>query len=227
MKKLILFAACLFILVGCGPKLTPLLAERSLEQTAALDHVDSAKVGESLLRGLDVFGFAIYSPTESLDVLAPEGVTLNRLLPEQEWIALFRLDDDTIVVEAPASVTREDLRLGLRLDAAGSVVGFRPWFDLRTKRRLQQPHWGGRYQRLFEVSGMYLVDAFPFDLRYVGKKGKAGVFNYLDYKQDALQPGDYKRIEIMPKESLQLHGLIIRITHVYPDHVRYIVEPVR
>lgn len=227
MKKLFLFVACLFILVGCGPKLTPLLAERNLEQTAALDQADSAKVGESMLRGVDVFGFASYSPTNFFDILAPDGVTLIRLLPEQEWVALFRLDDDTIVVEAPASVTLEDLRLGLRLDADGSVVGFRPWFDLRTKRRLQQPHWGGSHRQLFAKGGMYFVDVFPFDLRYAGKNGKAGMFDYLDYKQDGLQSVDYKRIEIMPKETVQLHGLIIRITHVYPDHVRYIVEPVR
>ena len=228
MRRIFPFFILLVLLTACGPKLTPLLAEQEVQQNAALDQADVAKIGESLLMGMDMFAYAAYSPREAgVTLLAPDSVSLSELSPEQQWVAYYQLDDGSLIVEAPKSVALQDMKLGLRIDAEGRVVGNRPWFDLREKGRLNQPSWDGARRLLFVRNGSYPVDVFTFDLRYAGMKDAKGVFDYREYKERGMKPAEYKTLTLGEQESIQLHGLNIRIFEVYADHVRFVVEPVR
>lgn len=227
MKKLTFLIVLTIVLTGCGPKLTPIHAVHELEQSATLDQADSAKVGESLLCGLDMFAYTAYSPRQAGPIPAPHSVALESLEPEQQWIAYYRLDDGSVVIEAPKSLSPEAVRLGLRIDTDGRVVGKRPWFDLKEKSRISQPSWDGERRYLFVQSGSYAVDTFVFDLKYKGMRGENGVFEYADYKASAAKAPAYQERVIAPKSSVQLHGLDIRIVGIYSDHVRYVVEPVK
>lgn len=227
MKRLLLCFVGLFLLVGCGPKLTPTLAERELMADATMHQAASAKVGESLLGGLDSFGYALYSPRENGALLTPDGVSLGDISPDQEWIAYYQLDDGSLVIEAPTFISPDDIRLGLRIDKDGRVVGRRPWFDLKAKARFNQPSWDGERRLLFARNGTYSVDVFVFDITYVGMADGVGVFAYQDFKAIGIKALGSSQIRIEPEQSVQLHGLNIKIFAIYPDHVRYVVEPVR
>lgn len=228
MRRLFLLVALVVILAGCGSKLTPMLAQQEVRQSAALDRAESAKVGESLLLGLDLFYYTAYAPREDgMTILSPKRFSVGELDTSQQWVAFYHLDDGSLVVEAPKSVTPDDIRLGLRIDRQGRVVGNRPWFDLSAKRRLNQPSWDGAPRLLFMLSGAYPVDVFTFDLRYSGMDSGDGLFEYREYKERGLKPAEYRTLRIGEQETFRLHGLNIRIVDVYPDHVRYVVEPVR
>lgn len=228
MNRCIPFLFFVVLLAGCGPKLTPLLAQQSVEQSAVLNNTEAAKVGESLLVGLDMFSYAAYSPRESgVRVLAPHGLEVEPLDSSQKWVAFYRLDDGSLVIEALKSVSPESIRLGLRIDDAGHVLGRRPWFDLTDKIRLNQPEWDGQQRLLFVRNGVYPVDVFTFDLRFSGMKNGKGVFAYQEFKERGMRADEHSTLILSEGESVQLHGLKIRIFALYPDHVRYVVEPVR
>lgn len=227
MWRLVFLIVLAAVLAGCGPKLTPIYAVREMEQSAALNRAESARIGESLLSGLDMFAYAAYSPREPGEISAPDGVALQPLAVDQQWIAYYRLDDGSLLVEAPRSVTPEDVRLGLRIDEDGRVEGNRPWFDLKAKSRLAQPSWKGERRFLFIRSGSHAVDTFIFDLKYLGMQDGAGVFEYIDHKVAGAKAPIAEQRVIEPQTNIQMHGLDIRIVAVYPDHVRYVVEPVR
>lgn len=227
MKWFIPLVVLLVVLGGCGTKLIPIHATHEVDQNGDLNKADVAKVGESLLSGLDMYIYSAYSPRQAVNVPAPGKSSLVTLSPDQQWIAYYRLCDGSLVIEAPASVTSEELRLGLRIDEDGRIQGKRPWFDLKRRTRISQSSWEGQRHLLFMKNGTYAVDTFIFDIRYAGMREEQGVFEIVDYKASGFgKPKSEKRI-MAPETLFKLHGLDIRIVAIYPDHVRYVVEPSR
>ena len=227
MRRIVLFfGLILLMLVGCGPRLTPTLAERVVEPEMAALRTGSAAVGESLLQGDDRFVYAVYSPLTQTAVPVPDRVEAAGLEPGQQWVAFYRLDDSTLVAEAPDGFVRGDERLGLRMDKAGMVVGNRPWFDLRAKARPGQPDWTGP-RLLFREAGEYPVDAFAFDVRYAGGRDGDGLFDVRDFKEAGMKPAEWKRVVVAPGGTLSLHGLAVRVIEALPESVRYEIGPAR
>lgn len=224
------FIPCLglifLLLAGCAPRLTPTLAEREVLPEGAVPRTGRAAAGESLLRGLDRYVYTVYAPRAALVVPVPARAQSGRLEPDQRWFAFFRLDDGTLVAEAPPELAREGERLGLRMDAAGMVTGNRPWFDLRAGARLNQSAWTGP-RLLFRDAGRYPVDVFAFDVRYAGRRDRDVLFDVRDFKEAGMKPDEWKRVRVAPGGTLSLHGLTIRVIEALPDLLRYEIESFR
>jgi hypothetical protein len=220
----IVCVALLALLVGCWPKLTPVLAERQLTGVAPMDRASVAVVGQSMLHGLDIFSFAVFSPREAVVVTPPDHFFVHGLTSDQRWVVCCRADEKSVIVEAPKEFAA-GARLGLRIDPDGRVVGNRPWFDLTAKARPLQPDWTGR-RLLFARNGSWPVDVFSFDLRYLGMEGGLGVFELSDYKAAGARSASPVRLVSGPA-VVRMHGLDVRLVGLYPDHVRYVVEPTR
>lgn len=222
------FACCLLaglLLAGCGPKLTPVFAQRELVQSAPLDRASVARVGQSLLNGLDMFVLAAYEPRSPAEVVPPSRMRLPPLAPGQRWIVCCRPDAESVLIEAPRSFAPKGVRLGLRVDGQGRVAGNRPWFDLSARTRLNQPDWTG-HRLLFAPASPCAVDVFSFDLRYLGMEDGVGVIEYTDFKAAGARPPEAERMRLGPG-SITIHGLTVLIVSIYPDHIRYVVGPER
>ncbi len=225
MKPSIGLVILALLLTACGPRLHPTLAQRELECSAALDTDGSAKVGESLLAGLDMFVYPAYAPREALAPPSPNNLDLAPLDPERKWLVGYELDDGSLIIEAPASLAPENTRLGLNIDERGKVTGRRPWFDLKGKRRFAlQPAWDGFRRLLFMPAESSPVDIFSFDLRYTGQDGKLGVFELLDFKHPRTTGQKRERIRIPEGREIRIHGLTIEIKSVGPEAVLYNVK---
>ena len=213
-------------LAGCGPKLTPVLADHAQRQAPATGTTNIAQKGETLFKGLEMFTYDVYSPRETIAPLLPNGVDMKPLAPDQKWIAYYVLDDGTLIVEAPRFTAPGDMRLGLRVDADGRVVGNRPWFDLGKKSRPHQPSWDGARRYLFQPAGKYLIDLAEVDVRFMGAAEGEGVFEFR-VRLNSFKGAEYEERFFRPGESLEVSGARILFMEIEPEFVRYAVEPIR
>lgn len=112
--------------------------------------IKEARVGETFLRAATCDVYKPYSPREEMAVTGPGGSALG-LEPDQVWRATHMIADSDILLKAPGHLSPGGYELALRVNSKGTVVGDRPWFDLKSHRRFLQGKWVGE-KRLFKVS---------------------------------------------------------------------------
>lgn len=225
MKITLCLVALLMLPTACTPAMQPLLAHRKLERLALSGETNTARIGESMLSGLDMFAYPAYAPREAFILPEPKGVSLFPATPAQKWIAGYQLGDGSLIIEAPASISTQGIRLGLSIDQRGKVIGRRPWFDLTEKGKIAtQPAWDGFRRLLFVPCRPFPVDIFSFDLRYAGMRDGRGAFDYLDMKHPRTNGQERKTVLLSEGEKIHIHGLTIMIQSLTPERVNYLAK---
>ncbi|MGE4423438.1 MAG: hypothetical protein AB7D39_14175 [Pseudodesulfovibrio sp.] len=228
MRPLPIIALLLALLAGCGPKVTPVAAERELAYSGVPHRAAVARVGESLVAGAERYVLPAFQPAFPGTPPVPDAAPSIYLRPGAVWTVHSRLCDGTLLVEPPAgslsSALRPGLRLGLRVDRTGRVVGHRPWFDLTRGCRISQPYWGKSRRAAFRPAPAEAVDEFVFDLRYKGMDGTRGVLERTEFKRTGVKGGGTVELPVEERDVVGLPGLEVLIFGLYPDHVRFIVD---
>jgi len=222
--------------------LTPVVARSELNMKTPLDRVLTGKVGEQLVSGTYSSAYDVYAPQEKIIIPSPYGISPKPLRTDLGWKVSFRLDDGSLVIEAPPSFSSRKFHLGLRVDSSGQVVGERPWFDLDIRATIDQPSWGEVSRKVFFRSGTYQTDAISFIVRYEGVKGCkdgkggkdvkgwegyegcVGIFDYFESKAFAMKSEERIRSIMDAEDKIRMWGLEISFREIAPDYVTYTVK---
>lgn len=224
MRYPVMVFLALLLLAGCGTKLSPMTAAHEIAINAEPNRALAARVGESLLKGVERFGLPSFEPVFSGAPPVPVSASGVRFEPGGGWVVCGLFDDGTLLLGPPAGMLPQGVRLGLRVDRDGRVAGHRPWFDRTSGRRVSQPFWGPFRRAAFRPGEPVVLDEFVFGLTYRGMDGQAGLLERIEFKRTGTRGDRAVEVRVRERDTVPVHGLGVTVFRIYPDHIRYIIE---
>lgn len=178
--KRVLILCLLCLVAGCLPgEEDPNLsgAESYMEPIAprggkslpmVFDKVQTAHAGDILMVLSNGTDYVEYEPSRSMVLSSPQGVDEVVLKPGERWQATHVYGDKSLLLKAPSSYSPRGYELALLVSKKGDVVGDKPWFDLKTRRRFIQTDWTAERRKMFRVGGVEPDMLVVYTLKYNG-----------------------------------------------------------